>query len=288
MKSVIYLLVGFTLVLVGGGTWMVAQDSPRPANHVPPLKVLRGGYQFLTTKVYSKDDDALLLEEFAGLRVADVSDGMDAIGLPNAGLLDPEIAPLWVNSEDYGHRFLGIAVTVRFVPKRAVQMERDESEFEKFVADWHENKAADPFIHILRPGSVMIIDDAARNESGTVNANNVLSWFTRGCVGVVTSGGVRDSDEILSQRMPVYHRKQGRGIRAGRVELESVNRPVVLGGVCIMPGDVIVADGDGVAVVPRMHAERVARYAQRIRAQDLENRRELYEQLARPADVSFR
>jgi regulator of RNase E activity RraA len=154
--------------------------------------------------------------------------------------------------------------------------------------DWHQNKASGPFLHIMRPGSVMVIDDAPGTDSGTVNSNNVLNWATRGCVGVVTTGGVRDSDEIMTQKMPVYFSKPGRGLRAGRVELESVNRAVVVGGACVMPGDVIVADGDGVVMVPRVYAEKVARYAQRVRYQDRENRRALYEQLALPNDVSVR
>ena len=73
----------------------------------------------------------------------------------------------------------------------------------------------------------------------------------RGCVGVVTSGTARDTDEIDAQGIPLYYRKPGRGIRPGRNEIESVNRPIVVGGVLVMPGDVVVADGDGVIVVPR-------------------------------------
>jgi 4-hydroxy-4-methyl-2-oxoglutarate aldolase len=64
----------------------------------------------------------------------------------------------------------------------------------------------------------------------------VLNWKARGCCGVVTNGSVRDSDEIMTQKTPVYYKKAGRRIRAGRVELESVNRPIVVGGVCVIPG----------------------------------------------------
>jgi hypothetical protein len=55
-----------------------------------------------------------------------------------------------------------------------------------------------------------------------------------------------------------------RGIRPGRNEIESVNRPIECGGVLVRPGDVIVADGDGVVVVPREKAQEVAEYAKAI------------------------
>lgn len=288
IPSMSLVIASVTLLGLGASRWLTGQDQPSSIHHVPPLTSLQGGYQFLTSKIFSESDDRRMLDLFSGLRVSDVSDGMDAMGLPNVGLLDEDVAPLWMNNETFGHRFVGIAVTARYVPTQAVQRQRSESEFEYFAAEWHQNKASDSFIHLLRPGSVVVIDDPSRVESGTVNANNVLTWISRGCVGVVTNGGVRDADEIMTQRVPVYHRRPGRGIRAGRAELESVNRPVVVGGVCVMPGDIIVADGDGVALVPRVHAERVARYAQRIHEKDRENRRELYKQLARDIDRSFR
>jgi 4-hydroxy-4-methyl-2-oxoglutarate aldolase len=288
MKRLQYSIIGLTLVGLSAASWIAAQDSTNLIGRVPPITSMQGGYQFLTTRVYSESEDTRILEMFIDLRVADVSDGLDSMGLPNVGLIDPDIAPLWVNAENYCHRFVGIAVTARFVPSQEPRVKRTESEFEYWANDWHQNKASGPFLHIMRPGSVMVIDDAPGTDSGTVNSNNVLNWATRGCVGVVTTGGVRDSDEIMTQKMPVYFSKPGRGLRAGRVELESVNRAVVVGGACVMPGDVIVADGDGVVMVPRVYAEKVARYAQRVRYQDRENRRALYEQLALPNDVSVR
>jgi regulator of RNase E activity RraA len=79
----------------------------------------------------------------------------------------------------------------------------------------------------------------------------------------VTSGGLADTDEIIHHKVPAYFRRLARGIRPGRNELESVNRPVNIGGVLVRPGDVVLADGDGVIVVPREQAEEVATFARR-------------------------
>jgi regulator of RNase E activity RraA len=83
-------------------------------------------------------------------------------------------------------------------------------------------------------------------------------------------------------------RQVGRGIRPGRNEIESVNRPVEIGGALVKPGDVIVADGDGVIVVPREHAKKVAVFAHEIMERDKEGRRELYKRLGLPLDASIK
>jgi regulator of RNase E activity RraA len=105
---------------------------------------------------------------------------------------------------------------------------------------------------------------------------------------VITDATARDTDEIAAQKVPLYLRRAGRGIRPGRNEVESVNRPIVVGGVTVMPGDVVVADGDGVIVVPRQHAEIVARFARDELVRDKAGRRHLYQQLGIPEDVSVR
>ena len=101
-------------------------------------------------------------------------------------------------------------------------------------------------------------------DTGTVGSNSIMLWKTRGSVGVVTSGGARDTDEIIKEKVPLYFKGVGRGIRPGRNEVESVNRPVTVGGVLVRAGDVAIADGDGVVVVPREHAKAVARAAREI------------------------
>ncbi|HXE81487.1 MAG TPA: RraA family protein [Vicinamibacterales bacterium] len=251
---------------------------------------LRAGKNFIPTPVYRLEDDQRLLELFDGLRVADVSDGMDAVGLPNVGLMDPAIRPLWKDVQNFSHRIVGVAVTARYVPTNRPPAGRMESfqAFDQWVGAWYSEKSSEPFVRILRPGSVLVIDDASDADVGSIGSNNIMSWKARGMVGVVTNATARDTDEIALQRVPLYFRQPGRGIRPGRNEIESVNRPIVCGGVLVMPGDVIVADGDGVIVVPRAHAEAVARYARTVIEQDKASRRRLYEQLGIPEDDSVR
>jgi 4-hydroxy-4-methyl-2-oxoglutarate aldolase len=228
---------------------------------------------------YSTAEDEKILTLYDGLRVADVSDGLDVAGLQDVGLMSPDIRPLWRDTEGFKHRFVGIAVTARYVPtnKRASKMTPEE--FARWESSWYQNLSAEPFVDLLRPGSALVIDGGEDGDTGTIGSNNILAWKLRGMRGVVTGGGARDTDEIIKERVPLYYRRPGRGIRPGRNELESVNQPITCGGVLVRPGDVVVADGDGVVVVPREHAEEVAAAARRILEGDKAGRRKLYDRL---------
>ncbi len=229
--------------------------------------------------------DAQLLDLYRGLRVADVSDGMDAVNLAGIGLVDPEIRPLWRDLDKLDHQFRGVAVTVRYVPTNRVRRSFDSAEeFSRWEGYWYQNYSPEPFVELLKPGSVVVIDGSGDGDTGTIGSFNSLDWVRRGAVGIVTTGGVRDTDEVAKQRIPVYLRRTGRGIRPGRNEVESVNRPVQIGGVLVRPGDMVVADGDGVIVVPREHAVEVAVVARRILDADKAGRKRLYEQLGLPPD----
>jgi 4-hydroxy-4-methyl-2-oxoglutarate aldolase len=250
---------------------------------------LRAGRSFIETKVYSADEDRQTLALYDGLRVADVSDGMDQAGLAGVGLVSAEIVPLWRDTEHFTHRMIGIAVTARYVPTNQPQpgaMNADE--FNRWVGQWYNERSPEPFVPLLREGSALVIEDAASADVGSIGSNNIMAWKMRGCVGVVTNATARDTDEIIAEHVPLYYKKVGRGIRPGRNEIESVNRPVVVGGVLVRPGDVVVADGDGVIVVPREHAEQVAKYAKATLEGDKAARRGLYKQLGLPEDDSVR
>jgi 4-hydroxy-4-methyl-2-oxoglutarate aldolase len=259
------------------------------AQQAKPAEDPRAGKNFIATTVYSEADDQALLKLFDGLRVADVSDGMDAVGLQNTGLMNSDIRPLWRDTEKFTHRFIGIAVTARYLPTQLPAAGKMKVEdYDRWVGDWYKNKSSEPFTALLRPGSALVIEDAAEVDVGSIGSNNILSWKVKGCVGVVTSATARDTDEIITQKIPLYFQKPGRGIRPGRNEIESVNRPITCGGVAVKAGDVIVADGDGVIVVPRTSAAEAAKYARRILEEDKAGRRKLYERLGLPADQSVK
>src|SRR5262245_33737671 len=277
--------VALLLVIpVGALSLSLAAARPGPAAADEGPGEAARGKNFLATQPYSPDEDRALLKVFDGLRVADVSDGMDAVGLQDVGLMDPRIAPLWRDLENFSHRVCGVAVTVRYVPtnKRASRVSPEE--FPKFEGQWYRNLSPEPFVGLLREGSVVVIDGHEDGATGSIGSNNIMVWKTRGAVGVVTSGGARDTDEIIKEKVPLYFRGPGRGIRPGRNEVEAVNRPVTLGGVLVRPGDVVLADGDGVIVVPREHAESVARAARAVLEADKAGRRKLYEKLGLPPD----
>ena len=250
----------------------------------------RAGKSFIETHVYSAEDDQKVLNAFAGLRVADVTDGMDFVGLQNIGLMDTEIHPLWTDPKNYTHRFIGIAVTVRYVPTQhsAAGGGRTYEDFRKWEGKWYDERSFEPFGPLIRPGTAIVIDEAPNADVGSIGSNNIMSFKLAGAVGVVTGGTARDTDEVTTERMPLYLRRVGRGIRPGRNEVESINRPVVVGGVLVNAGDVIVADGDGVVVVPREVALKVAEYAHKILDGDKTGRRGLYKKLGLPNDASVK
>ena len=231
-----------------------------------------------------------LLKLYDGLRVADVSDGMDMVGLMDVGLMDPKISPLWKDIENFKHQFVGIAFTVRYVPTNKVPHAntQDREEYKHWRDMWYTNDSGEPFIEEIKPGDVIIIDNADDGDTGTTGSNNSMIWTSKGAVGIISAGGVRDTDEIIKQEIPVYmdYFKRGRGIRPGRNELESFAKPIVVGGVYIEHGDIVIADGDGVIVVPRAKAVEVADAAREELNIDKAARRKLYEALGIPFDFT--
>jgi regulator of RNase E activity RraA len=226
-----------------------------------------------------------LIEKCVGIRVADWHDAMDALGLFDRGLMSPDIRPLWRDVETFKHCFTGFAFTVRVVPSNRAIVAHDPEDFRRQEGAWY---AAQPkWRKELQRGDVIVIDARVSKDCGFVGSQNSMEWLSGGAVGIVTSGGVRDTDEVIRQRVPVYHREFSRGISPGRVDTESYQQPIECGGVHVRPGDLIVADGDGVMVIPAEKVQDALPIARRILEGDQKRRAELYGQLGIPSDATL-
>lgn len=268
----------FLILVIFTAVHAIAQNNPDPGK----------GVNYIENQVYSDEENAEILKLYEKLRVADVSDGLDMVGLPNTGLVDPAIHADWLDHENLTHIIRGIAVTARYVPTQRPDRPQPGEDFAAWEGHFYGTYSTEAFASAIRKGSVVVIDDVEDKDIGSIGSNNILSWVKAGAVGVVTDAGSRDTDEIAIEKVPVYLRKKGRGIRPGRNELESVNRPVVIGGVLVCPGDVVVADGDGVVVVPRKVAKQVALFAQAILDKDKAGRLQLYKSLGIPEDKTVK
>ena len=174
----------------------------------PERADLETGMNFIETRTYSADDDRRILELYKNLRVADVSDGLDMVGLPATVLVDQAIHPDWVDLKDFSHVFRGIAVTVRYVPTQRPALPAPGEDFSKWEGNFYNIYSNETFTKLIRPGSAIIIDDVEDRDIGSIGSNNILGWCRLGAVGVVTDAGARDTDEVGLERVPLFVRQK--------------------------------------------------------------------------------
>ena len=253
------------------------------------------GVRLLDNKSFDDSEQARkeILYLYKDLRVTDVLDGMDLIGLQDIGLMHKNIRPLWRDVDKFSHRIVGFAITVRHVPTdvRVGQNSFADLEgFKRFKSEQY-GRAPDAWLSTAKPGDVVVIDAGGIDECGFIGSNNSLGWAEKGVVGVVTNGGARDTDEIVKvKKVPVYCKNgySSRGVRPGRLITESYNFPISCAGVLVFPGDLIVADGDGVIVVPRQHALTVGKLAREINLGDEKSRADRYKRLGLELDETVK
>ncbi len=145
---------------------------------------------------------------------------------------------------------VGEAFTLRYIPAR-----EDLNGIEVFQNPEHPQRAA---VEACPPGAVMVID--CRKDPRAASAGSILvaRLMARGCAGVVTDGGFRDSPEIGAMAIPAYHTRPSAPTNLTYHQAIDINVPIGCGDAPVWPGDVVVGDGEGVVVIPAHLADEIA------------------------------
>jgi regulator of RNase E activity RraA len=176
------------------------------------------------------------------VRSAMVSDALDTLGIRHQAM-DISVRPL-----KQGMRIVGLAATAQFVA---------ESEFD----EKDPYGPAIDYLDTLAPGEVAAIATGGLCLSAFWGELFSAAAKGRGAHGVVTDGPLRDTEQILAIDFPAFGQASRPYDYKGRMVLSSVRKEITCGGVKISSGDGIIADSDGVVVVPAHLLEQVSEIA---------------------------
>jgi regulator of RNase E activity RraA len=218
-----------------------------------------------------------VLEMYKDLRVADVRDGMDWCGYHHYGSVHHSIRPLWRT------RTMGFARTARYLPYEGPVPMVIGDEYTKW-ARWHyENVVTDDWVADILLGDFICLETSGC-DVGLLGSCNTLTCMNKGATGFLLNGSARDTDELILQKIPVYLQAISQNMSQARMRYYEKDIPIGIGGVAIYPNDFVVADGDGVIVVPNKMIYEVHKYAYQEMKGDRYARRDLYKQGDRDLD----
>ena len=196
-----------------------------------------------------------LLAQLEGVWTSTIADTMG-----RHGVMMPEIRPIFEPI-----RVVGVAFTVLNYP--------------------NDNITTHKALTMVQPGDVLVIDEGRENNTGSFGHNMSLQARNRGVAGLVSNGCMRDIRLLREEKFPAFCR--GVCPRSAQKNTPgSINVPVHVGGLVISPGDIVVGDDDGVAVIPLAVAEEVIKRARQRMDMEYQQARDIREG-RKPLEIMF-
>ena len=176
------------------------------------------------------------------VRSAMISDSLDVVGIRH-NAMDVNVSALRP-----GMRASGLAATVKFVPDSQYDQQDPYG-------------AGIDFLDTLQVGEIAVIGTGGECLSAFWGELFSAAAKGRGATGVVVDGPLRDTEQVVALDFPAF----GHGSRTydykGRMRIEAIRVPIICGGVEVHPGDGVIADSDGIVVVPAEHLVKVSELA---------------------------
>lgn len=165
-----------------------------------------------------------------------------------------------------GKTLVGRAFTVQFMPLRGDVDEISKSKAKERGLPAITNQTA---IDMLQPGDVLVVDLFGKKVDGTIVGDNLFYYVMKATKGggLVVDGSIRDLDGISKIDMPAYFRSAD-PTPIGNVMLTGINVPIRIGGVTVMPGDLVVGDREGVYFIPPQFVKQILDRADEIHIHD--------------------
>ena len=194
--------------------------------------------------------DLSLLERLARLYPAVVSDCLDRIGYRDQ-VMKPHIRPLYPEA-----RMAGFAMTVHCIEVEALPANPD---------DYYKGELQ--AVDSLKAGDVMVVSTCEGSYWGELLAT--ASRY-RGAVGIVADAYTRDTQRLIEMQFPTFVSGISACDSLGRIDIDQVGVPIQCGGVTVKPDDLLLADYDGVVVVPSEVAEEaISRAEEKVSGENL-------------------
>ncbi|MEP2717096.1 ribonuclease activity regulator RraA [Pseudophaeobacter sp.] len=187
------------------------------------------------------------LEKLAAVSTATLTTALFRRGFRNIYIQGPQ-------RMNPGPNMVGPAYTLRYIPAR-----EDLDGLDSFADRENPQRKG---VEECPEGAVFVIDSRQDATAASAGCILVTRLQERGCKGIVTDGGFRDTPEISALEMPAYHSRPSAPTNLTKHHAVAINDPIACGGVSVFPGDILVGDNEGVVCIPLHLVAEVAEEAE--------------------------